>query len=181
MLNSDPSRPVTLTGRGREQARALGKQLSNLDIDLAVATRFPRTRQTIEIALQGRQVPVVIDADLDEIRSGDLDGVPIEAYWSWQHHHSLNAQLPHGESVQEALHRYATAVRRLLDRTERVTFVVMHGLGLGSLVMSAAGVSSSAAERPTFGNAVPYLFDEGALSRSLSRLEALAASRRADS
>ena len=54
-LSSDPARPVTLTERGRAQARALGAQLANVHIDLAVGTRFQRTQETIGIALHGRR------------------------------------------------------------------------------------------------------------------------------
>jgi len=38
MLNSNPSQPAALTARGRTQARALGAQLANLHVDLAVGT-----------------------------------------------------------------------------------------------------------------------------------------------
>src|SRR5262249_50257766 len=81
-LSSDPARPVALTERGRQQARELDAQLSNLGVDLAVATRFLRTQQTIEIALHGRQVPIVIEPGFDEVNAGDFDGAPIDAYWS---------------------------------------------------------------------------------------------------
>jgi broad specificity phosphatase PhoE len=82
VVSSDPSHSVALTARGRAQACQLGAQLANLEIDLAVCSRFLRTQQTLELALQGRQVPVVIDADFDEVQAGDFDGEPIESYWS---------------------------------------------------------------------------------------------------
>jgi len=75
MLNSNPSQPVVLTVRGRTQARALGAQLANLHVDLAVGTRLLRTRQTIDIALDGREVPTLIEPGFDEIRAGDLEGI----------------------------------------------------------------------------------------------------------
>src|SRR5580704_2833539 len=75
-LSSDPARPVALTERGRAQARALGEQLANVHIDLAVGTRFQRTQETIGIALQGRRVPVLIEPGFDELRADDLDGAP---------------------------------------------------------------------------------------------------------
>jgi broad specificity phosphatase PhoE len=88
VLSSDPSRPVALTARGRVQARALGAQLANVPVDLAVGTRLLRTRQTIDIALHGRQIPVLIEPGFDELQAGDLDGAPIEAYRSWKHLHA---------------------------------------------------------------------------------------------
>ena len=58
LLSTDPSWPIGLTPHGTEQARRLGQQLANLDIDLAVATRFLRTQETVELALHGRDVPL---------------------------------------------------------------------------------------------------------------------------
>jgi broad specificity phosphatase PhoE len=81
VLNTDPSRPVELTERGRAQACALGAQLAGLPIDLAVCSRLLRTRETVSIALGSRPVPVLIEPGFDEIRAGDLDGEPIQAYW----------------------------------------------------------------------------------------------------
>src|SRR6266540_2740156 len=79
MLSSDPARPIALTSRGREQARQLGVQLADLDIDLAVVTSFLRTRETAELALEGRDIPILVEPDLDDVRAGIFDGAPIEA------------------------------------------------------------------------------------------------------
>lgn len=165
VLSSDPSRPVTLTEHGQEQARVLGAQLAGLHIDLAVGTRFLRTRQTIDIALHGREVPVVIDAGFDELQAGDLDGAPIEAYRSWMRQHAPDNRFPHGESLDDALRRYADALRRLLARTEPVTLVVIHELALRHIATAAAGGPSRYAG-VAFANAVPYLFDQAAVWRA---------------
>jgi broad specificity phosphatase PhoE len=171
ILNSNPSQPVVLTARGRTQARALGAQLANLHVDLAVGTRLLRTRQTIDIALDGREVPTLIEPGFDEIRAGDLEGAPIEAYRSWQDQHTPGDRLPHGESIEEALRRYAGALRHLLDRTEAVTLVVIHDLALRYI--AAAATSSSPSNGTAFPNAVPYLFDQPAARRAAASLAAL--------
>ena len=124
VLNTNPSHPVALTERGRAQARALGAQLANLPIDLAVCSRLLRTRETISIALGGRAVPVLTEPGFDEIRAGDLDGEPIQAYWDWLGQHTASDRLPHGESLDNALRRYAGALRWLLTRAGTVTLVV---------------------------------------------------------
>jgi broad specificity phosphatase PhoE len=175
VFSSDPARPVALTERGRAQARALGAQLANVHIDLAVGTRFLRTQETIDIALQDRHVPVLIEPGFDELRVGDLDGAPMEAYWSWKHQHTLEDPLPHGESPANALGRYASALRRLLARTETVTLVVLHEFALRYIALAAsAGASRVPVE--TVGNAVPFLFDEHAAGRAAASLDAIATS-----
>lgn len=172
VLSSDPSRSVMLTERGRAQARALGAQLANLRIDLAVGTRLPRTQQTIDIALGGREVPVLIEPGFDELRVGDLEGAPIQAYRSWRNQHAASDRLPHGESVQDALRRYAGALRRLLAKEEPVTLVIVHELALRYITVAAA-TGSPPAPGTALENAVPYLFDERAVRRAADSLDAL--------
>jgi broad specificity phosphatase PhoE len=170
VISSDPAGSEALTARGRAQARQLGAQLANLDIDLAVCSRLVRTQQTLDVAHRGRPVPVRIDAGFDEVRAGDFDGQPIEAYWSWEEHHAESERLPRGESVDEALLRYANALRRLLSRTEPVTLLVIHELALRHIA-AAATTSSSPSSQVSIANALPYLFDERAIERAAADLE----------
>ena len=163
MLSSDPARWAGLAARGRTQARQLGAQLANVDIALAVGTSFLRTQQTIAVALRGRRVPAVIDPGFDEIRAGDLDGKPIETYRSWVQQHAGSDRSPRGESLDEALLRYANALRRLLSRVEPVTLVVIHELALRHIAEAATTFSP-----PLEGNALPYLVD-GASDRAGGR------------
>ena len=66
-LNGDPAVPVHLTDEGRAQVAALRDRIADMPVDLGVRTRFPRTQQTIEILLEGRDVPVVVCPDLDDV------------------------------------------------------------------------------------------------------------------
>jgi broad specificity phosphatase PhoE len=171
-LNTDPSRPVALTERGRAQARALGAQLANLPIDLAVCSRLLRTRETISIALGGRAVPVLVEPGFDEIRAGDLDGEPIQAYWDWLGQHTASDRLPHGESLDDALRRYGGALRWLLTRAGTVTLVVTHELALRHIAAAAAPFGSLPWPGTDFAHGVPYLFDSRALRRAAAGLAA---------
>lgn len=172
VLNTDPSRPVPLTDRGRAQARALSAQLANLPIDLAISSRLPRAQETMSIALGGREIPVLTEPGFDEIRAGDLDGEPIQAYWDWLGQHAASDQMPHGESLDGALQRYADALRRLLARAAPVTLVVTHELALRHIAAAAAPGNPpwSGAE---VAHAVPYLFDSRALQRAAVGLAAV--------
>jgi broad specificity phosphatase PhoE len=171
VVNSDPAQPFALTALGRMQARTLGTQLANLHVDLAVGSRLLRTQQTIELALDGRQVPTLIDPGFDEIQLGDLEGTPIEAYRSWRHQHAPGDRMPHGESVEDALRRYAAALRGLLARTETVTLVVIHELAL-RYITAAAATGPSPLDGMMVPNAVPYLFGEPAVRRAAASLAA---------
>ena len=69
-VNGDPSVPVPLTERGREEARLLGQQLAHVPLERCVHSRFDRTRETAEIALAGRTVEIEVEPLLDDIDVG---------------------------------------------------------------------------------------------------------------
>ena len=174
LVNSDPSHPVGLTARGRDQAVQLGGQIANLRLDLAVATRFLRTQETLGLALRGREVPTLIQPDLDEIRAGDFDGGQIDDYRFWKARHVRSDAFPHGESVDDALLRYACALGSLLARTERVILVILHEFALRQIAAAAAADAST--RIGNLANATPYLFDHAAVARAADRLKSLARS-----
>jgi broad specificity phosphatase PhoE len=171
VISSDPALPLGLTARGVDQAHELGAQLANLQIGLAVCSSFARTRQTLELALGNRQVPVLVEADFDEVRAGDLDKAPIGQYSSWRARHHTNERFPHGESVDEAILRYAKALRRVLSRSETVTLLIVHEFALWHVLAASTGVSVLCSSEDVIVNARPYLFDELAITNAVVRLE----------
>lgn len=177
VLNSDPSHPVGLTPRGKREARRLGEQIRHLEIELAVFTRLPRTRETVELALRGRDVPFVMEPCLDEVRFGALDGAPIRDYWAWKENHARSEPFPSGESLDDAARRYAEALRRLVERPGDVALVVTHQIGIRYLLEAASGIRALDESGMRIPNAVPYLFDESALRNAIDCLDVLAPPR----
>jgi broad specificity phosphatase PhoE len=177
LVSSDPSHAVGLSARGRRQARRLGEQVRNLEIDLAVFTRLRRTRDTAELALAGRGIPFVIEPGLDEVRLGALDGAPIRAYWAWKQNHDRREPFPSGESLDDAARRYAAALRRLVERPGAVALVVTHQIAIRYLLEAASGVLALDESGMSIPNAVPYLFAEPALQAAIECLEVLAPPR----
>jgi broad specificity phosphatase PhoE len=172
VVSSNPKRPVTLTPAGELQAKHLGVQLAGIPIDLAVATGFARTQQTAQLALEARDVPLMIESGLDEIDSGSYDGAPIESYWAWGNHHDPDESFPHGETLNEALLRYAASLRRLISRAEPVTLIVVHEFAVGRIVQAAARLPSP--PQQGFGNAIPYFLDHHAVTQAADGLESMA-------
>ena len=120
-------------------------------------------------------MPTLIEPDLDEIRAGDFDGVQIDDYWSWNEDHTWRDRFPHGESVDDALLRYAGALRSPLARTEGVILVVLHEFALRQIAAAAAADTSTLIDTE-LANATPYLFDQAAVARAADGLESLARS-----
>ena len=174
-VNGDPSVAVPLTDKGRDEARLLGAQLANVELDLCVHTRFPRTKETAELAVVGRGVPVEVEPRLDDINIGDLDGSPIEQYRDVKREVGRKRPFPGGESLDDAARRYAAAYRDLLERNVRRVLVVCHEIPVRYALNAAAG--SDALDGPPFHdlpNAIPFAFDGAALARAAERIEQLA-------
>jgi broad specificity phosphatase PhoE len=170
-VNGDPSRRVDLTENGREEARQLGTQVANIPLDVCVHTRFPRTRETAELALLDRNVPLVVEPLLDDIDVGDFDGAPLEEYRAWKHGHPRHVPFPGGESLDDAARRYAAGLRTLLARPESRLLVVCHEIPLRYALNGALGSDSLDGPAHELVNAVPYLFDEARLERAVQGIE----------
>jgi probable phosphoglycerate mutase len=173
-INGNPDVPVALTEKGRDEARLLGQQIAHIRLDVCICTRFTRTRETAEIALQGRDVPIEIESLLDDINVGDLDGIPLEEYRAWKREHTRRDPFPGGESLDAAARRYAQAWRKLLGRTETSVLVVTHEIPVRYAINAADGSGDLDGPAHQLANATPYLFDKEALARAVEVIERVA-------
>ena len=170
-VNGNPALDVPLTPEGEEEARRLGLELANLPLELCVHTRFPRTRRTAELALDGRPVPMLEEPLLDDVRIGELEGRTLDDYRAWKAAHTRRDRFPGGESLDEAAARYAEAFRRLLERREQVVLVVCHEIPIRYALNAAGGSDDLDGPEHAVANAAPYLFDDAALERAAACIE----------
>jgi broad specificity phosphatase PhoE len=174
-VNGDPSVDASLTGAGREEARLLGGQLAHVELDLCVHSRFPRARETAELAIAGRRVPVEVEPLLDDVNVGELEGWEIGRYREVKRTLGRTQPFPGGESLDDAARRYAEAFLRLSGREAGRILVVCHEIPVRYALNGAAG--AEALDGPPFHdipNAVPFLFDAVALEAAARRIEELA-------
>ena len=170
-VNGDPAVPVGLTDLGREEARELGVQIANISFDRCVVTRFARTRETAQLALAGRDVPIEIEPLLDDIDVGDLDGKPIEEYRAWKHGNARSVAFPGGESLDDATGRYARGWRSVLEGPGEVVLVVCHEIPLRYALNGAGGSDTLDGPVHELRNATPYLFSEEGLADTVAGIE----------
>jgi broad specificity phosphatase PhoE len=174
VVNGDPALDQGLSEQGIEEAQRLAGQLAALPLDLVAVSPFPRALQTANIALDGREVPHLVDDDLGDVRIGELEGESLDAYRAAPAHSDRKERFPGGESLDEAALRYARAFERLLSRDEAVTFVVCHEIPVRYLINAAAGSGELNGPHRYVANAAPYLFDEASLQRGVTRIQELA-------
>ncbi len=143
-------RNVRLTERGVAEARAVADLLEGEAIDRAVTSGLPRTRETAELALAGRDIAIEDDADLAEIRGGRFADVdPEQALDALAHAYdgaaSGGAWFGHGERFADFESRVLAAVRRLVaDSGWRRLLLVGHDAVNRAILCWAAGTGLGA-------------------------------------
>jgi broad specificity phosphatase PhoE len=103
-INDDPRRIVNLTARGMAQAKEASVILHKMPFTHAYASEFPRAQQTAAILLRQHDLPLNIDARLNERRSG-MDGRHVEDFNDYVRADYLRIKPPQGESFLEQMER----------------------------------------------------------------------------
>ena len=175
-LNGDPSVPVHLTDQGSEQVALLRDRIADMPVDLGVRTRFPRTEQTIAILLEGRDVPVVVCADLDDVLLGEFEGRSVEDYRRFRDENGQEARPRGGESRLDALARYTRGFERLLEVDARAPLVVTHDIPIRFLANAIAGEDPLEGSVHAVANASLLTVEEADIRRGVAAMrERLAA------
>jgi broad specificity phosphatase PhoE len=170
--NGDPSLAVGLTEAGRDQARQLGRELADEPVDLCVTSEFQRAKETADLALEGRDVPRLVLAELNDIRFGRFEGGALADYRAWAHTHGPEEPAPGGgDSRAQTIARYVAAYAELLARPEESILVVAHGLPV-RYVLDAVESRSPAAAIAQVPYAEPFRLSAGELDDAVTRLKA---------
>lgn len=104
IINDDPRRHVGLTACGLRQAREAASVLIQPAFTHAFASEFPRAQQTARAILAHHECPLIIDARLNERRSG-MDGQPVESFNVPARRDPLHYRSARGESFLEEVER----------------------------------------------------------------------------
>jgi len=169
-------RDIPLNGRGREQARAVGRalrdqlpgELARLDaVGAFYASPLVRARQTIELARAATGLEPQryrLSSTLKELTFGDWEGL------TWP---EVEARDPAGAEAREADkwnfapprgESYAMLVERLrpwLTAREGDCFVASHGGVARAFMVLLAGVSATEAENADIWQGRALIFDKG--------------------
>jgi probable phosphoglycerate mutase len=139
IVNGDPSVPAALTQDGRRQAADLGRALAAVPIDLCVVTEFPRTLETADLALVGRDIPRVTIPELGDPAFGMLEGRPLAEIRKWFVSNGAEARPDGGESRVETIERYCRGFRLVASRPEATVLVVAHALPVTAIRLAVDG------------------------------------------
>ncbi|MCX6020227.1 MAG: histidine phosphatase family protein [Chloroflexi bacterium] len=137
---------IPLNSRGRGQARRLGERFADVPFDLVLSSPMSRCRETAEIAMESRDVPLQYEPDLREHGWGAWEGLTFaERAARYPEAAAALARgeraLPDDAETWEALAERAARARRRLDLLGAGhVLVVTHGGTLNALLSDYLGL-----------------------------------------
>jgi broad specificity phosphatase PhoE len=165
-----------LTPEGVEQATALRRTLLPVDLALGVSSELSRTKETLALALEGRDVPTFALAELNEIDFGSFADGPLDDYRAWAASHPPDEPAPGGgDSRASAAARFARGLRAVLARPERQVVLVWHALALRYVLDAARGLAPTSLIAPV-EHAMPHPLARDDVEQAAALLEAWAES-----
>ncbi len=111
---------IPLNDTGRAMARAAGKEYQNINLDICYCSPLARARETAELVLQNRDIPIVFDDRLQEMKFGICEGVeiafekeddPIHVFF---HAPSQYVAVEGGESFEELFARTGSFLKEII-------------------------------------------------------------------
>lgn len=172
LLNGDPSVFNPLSDVGRQQCSALSTTIGTMKWASAWTTRFPRTKESLGLMAPGLLDDAAEIELLDDLRVGEFEGRPIEEFRTWRRANGPGVAPTNGESLVQAVERYAHGLKFLLEHAPRPALAVVHDQPIRYVMNAQAGDDPFTGALRKVPNAVPYPFSEGALALAAERLDA---------
>lgn len=170
---------VPLSEQGRADAAAAAGALADIPFDRAYCTPYPRTRQTGEIVLGDRELPLVEVPDLHEIDSGHPECASMDEYeravaYTFEDAHREGARMVGGETFRDAERRVLAAFEPLLVAPGWTRMLVAAHGGVNRLILCwacGAGLAGIAAfeQDPGCINVIDVDVLDGAIVRRTLR------------
>jgi broad specificity phosphatase PhoE len=171
LVNGDPSVACGLTELGRQQAKQLGERLAGEPIGLCVVTEFPRTHETADLVVGGREIPRLVVPELNDPFYGDFERRTLADYRQWAGTHGPGDAPPGGGETRLAIAtRYVRGFRTLLERPESTLLVICHSLPIAFAVAGADG-RGPRAKMPLITYAEPHVLYADQLELAVKRLD----------
>ncbi len=138
---------IPLNENGRALAQVTAQALSDVSFDLALTSPLSRARETAEILLAGRDVPLIDEERIREISFGTLEGVylpreeredPDSQFYRFFHAPDEYVPPEGGESVRELCGRTEAFLKELRTKAEwqdKTILVSTHGAASRALLL----------------------------------------------
>ena len=140
---------IPLNDEGRDMAKAAGKEYQNINFDVCYCSPLIRAKETAEIVLQGRNVPIIYDDRLKEMAFGIYEGIenlyeqpdcPVNVFFQ---NPPQYVAAEGGESFEELFARTGSFLKEVITPAlgeNKDILIVGHGAMNSSIVCQIRGI-----------------------------------------
>ena len=119
---------VELTGKGKEQAKALANKIKDKNIDIIISSSMKRARETSRIVSEICHAPIEIEPRLIEQNYGIYEGADRkdEGFLGNKRHFAY--KYPNGESMMQVAYRTYAVIDEIKERyKDKNVLIICHG------------------------------------------------------
>lgn len=126
-----------LNETGTKQAEETRDKLQNINYEIVICSPMNRAKQTAEIIINGKKVPLVIDERLRERKLGELEGNPIteeceKKIWDCK----LDYKIKGGESISQFEQRILDFINDIKKKYNNKTILIIAHGGVAKVIKS---------------------------------------------
>ena len=127
---------IPLNEEGIEQAKQTKEKLARVHLDLVFCSPLTRAKQTAEIIVSGRDIPITIEPRIQEEYYGELEGEPRSGERYLSQKRSFFKRYPGGEGYLDVVGRVYPFLNEIkASHKEKDILLVCHG-GMSRIVNS---------------------------------------------
>lgn len=172
---------VPLTAKGEDEARAAGKKIAGITLDVAYTSALTRAQRTLALIMEsaGLNLPAIRDEALNERHYGDLQGMnkdDMRAQYGEEQVHiwrrSFDVPPPNGEALKNTAERTIPFFQRCIMgdiRQGKDVLVVAHGNSNRSIVMALENLSGDEIMQVELGTGIPIVYELSSDGKVLSK------------
>lgn len=119
---------IPLNEDGIEQAYKTKELINNIEFDCAICSPLKRTRQTLDIILEGRNIPVIYDERIIERNYGEFEGTiknvdfDYNEFWNY----TKNVKYKQAENIRDFFERVYGFLDDLKTKKYKNVLIVAH-------------------------------------------------------
>ncbi len=140
---------IPLNEEGRQMAAAAGKEYQDIYFDICFCSPLIRAKETAQLVLKGRDIPVLYDDRLKEMSFGIYEGIensfqipdcPINVFFQNPERYT---GVEGGESMEELFARTGSFLKEMIDpalKENKDVLIVGHGAMNSSIVCQVKNI-----------------------------------------
>lgn len=122
---------IDINTTGIKQANKLAEKLKNTRIDLVICSPLPRAKQTADIIVKGRNIPIIFDKDISVREFGEHKGKVADVDFDFTHgfwSYKANIKYKRAENIRDFFKRVYLFLDKIKEEyKDKNVLIVTHG------------------------------------------------------